>query len=174
MKLWQLLALALTVQEGVTTLALLYKAFQLHYSLWIISLVWFVVTVLQIWLGYLLGVYVKKKSSGSKFDHWVERQSKRLEASIHTSGEKLALAIFSNTISPALGAFFAAWLDLSFWNVMFYSFLGDLVWYLSTLATVFGLTKFFGTSNIKEAAIIIIIIFVVLVLITLFAKKRVV
>ncbi len=174
MQLWLLLALALTVQEGVTTIALLYKAFQLHYSLLLITILWLVVTLLQIWLGYLFGTYVKKKAAGSKFDLWVERQAKRLEASIHKSGEKFALAVFSNTISPALGAFFAAWLDLSFGNVLLYSFIGDLLWYLSTLATVFGFSKLYAgyLGNTNLGLLILVAILVLYFGARAFLKKK--
>jgi membrane protein YqaA with SNARE-associated domain len=170
MKLWLLIALVLTIQEGFSVLATLVRASELHYSFWIISLVWLVVTILQIALGYYLGKFIQKKSKGSRFERWAEKYARKLEKSISKSGEKLALVIFSSAVSPGIGAFLASWLDISFADIFIYSLLGDLFWYLSTLATVFGVVALL--SKARFGLIILICIVVVILLISYFRKAK--
>jgi hypothetical protein len=76
----------------------------------------------------------------------------------------------SNTVSHALSAFVAAWFDISVWNVFLFTFLGDLLWYLSILATAFGAFKFLGT--VKYGLVIFIVVIIVLIALIGFAKRK--
>jgi FtsH-binding integral membrane protein len=170
MKLWLLIALVLTLQEGLTVLAVLVHAYQLHYSLIGITAVWLVVTVAQILFGYWLGKRIQRKFAGSKFELWVQKQAATLEKSIDKNGEKIALVLFASIISPGIGAFVASWLDISFVSIFFYSLLGDTFWYVSTIATVIGAEQIL--SKAKEGFFIVLVIVVIFVVISHFAKKK--
>ena len=170
MNLWLLIILTLTLQEGLSVIAVLVKAYQLHYSLWIIHLIWFVVTVAQIGIGYVFGKWLKKRYTGMKFERWIDRQAKKLEASIHSSGENVALMFLSSIISPFFAAFLAAWLDITFLNVFMFSLLGDFFWYVSTWAYVLGATAILAKA--KYGLLIVRALALVLVIISHYRKSK--
>ena len=171
MSFWLLLTLALTVQEGLSTIALLLRAAQLHYSIWIISAIWLAVTVIQIIAGYYLGKWIRKRFARSKFETWVEKQAHKLERSIDKKGEMLGIAVLSSVISPAIAAFLGAWLNISFVSIFFFSLLGDLFWYASSWAYALGAITLL--SRVKEGLLILIAIAIVLVVISYSTKRKV-
>jgi membrane protein YqaA with SNARE-associated domain len=138
MTLWLLLAATLLVQEGIATTAIFFKAYQEHYSVIIITVLWLVLTVGQIYLAYYLGVWMKRRWANTKWEKRMESFSKQLEDSIGKYGERLALVLGSFIVSPAVTAFVAPWLDISFGNVLIFALIGDLGWYLSEWFTVVG------------------------------------
>jgi membrane protein YqaA with SNARE-associated domain len=170
MSLWLLITAALTVQEGLSVLAVLLKAYQLHYSLWIIHLIWLSVTILQIVLAYFLGKWIQKRFAYSKLEVWIKKSVHKLEKSIDTNGEKIALVLLSSVLSPAIAAFAASWLEIPFGNVFIFTLLGDLFWYASTWATVLGAQQIL--LNAKYGLLILIGIGIIFVLISHFRKNK--
>jgi membrane protein YqaA with SNARE-associated domain len=170
MSLWLLITAALTVQEGLSVLAVLLRAYQLHYSIWIISLIWLVVTTIQITIGYYLGRWVRKSFKSSRFEKWVEKYAHKLEKSIDKNGEKIGLILLSSIISPAVAGFVAPWLDISFGTVFLYALLGDLFWYASTWATVLGAEQIL--SGIKYGLLLLIAIAIVWVAFSHYRKNK--
>ena len=171
MSLWILITIALTVQEGLSVLAVLLRAYQLHYSLWLIHGIWLFVTVAQIILAYYLGKWIQKKLTDSKFERWIKKSVHKLERSIDKNGERLALVLLSSIVSPALAAFVASWLEISFGNIFIFTLLGDLFWYASTWATVLGAQHFL--SDAKYGLLALIFIAIIFVLISHFRKSKV-
>lgn len=171
MKLWLLIALVLTLQEGLSVLAVLLKAYQLHYSFVGITAIWLLVTVLQIALGYFLGKRIQKRFAGSKFEVWINKHAHKLEKSIDKSGEKVALVLFASIISPGIGAFLASWLDISFPTIFLYSLLGDTFWYASTWATVLGAIQIL--SRLKEGLIVVLVVIVLVNVLPYLLKRKV-
>jgi membrane protein YqaA with SNARE-associated domain len=172
MSFWLLITLALILQEGLTTIAVLFKAEQLHYSLLAINAIWLSVTILQIVIAYRLGKWTQKKFAKSKFEQWVRKSAKRLEDSIDSRGEKIALFLFALVISPFVGAFLASWLDLSFSSIFLFTFLGDALWYGSEWATVLGLQELFARAKEIGLLLIILVVFVLLA-VRMFKPKKV-
>ena len=170
MNLWLLIILTLTLQEGLSVLAVLVKAYQLHYSLWIIHLIWLVVTMAQIGIGYVLGKWLQKRYAGMKFERWVNKHAKKLEESIHSSGENVALMLLSSIISPFIAAFLAAWLDVTFVNVFIFALLGDFFWYASTWAYVLGATALLAKA--KYGLVIVLAIACVFLYISHYRKSK--
>jgi membrane protein YqaA with SNARE-associated domain len=170
MPLWILITIALTVQEGLSVLAVLLKAYQLHYSIWLIHGIWLCVTVAQITLAYFFGKWVQKRFEHSKFERWVKKSVHKLERSIDKNGERIALILLSSIISPALAAFVASWLEISFGNIFMFTLLGDLFWYVSTWATVLGAQQLL--SNAKYGLLALIFIVICFVLISHFRKSK--
>src|SRR5665213_634522 len=144
MSLWWLLTVALLVQEGISTTVLLLKAYQEHYPLILIHLIWFVVTVVQIYAGYYLGKWIQTRFKNTKFELWMKKSTHRLDKHIGTSGEAIALMLVAGLVSPAIAALGASWLDISFVSVLIFALIGDLFWYVSEWATVFGVSYLFG------------------------------
>jgi membrane protein YqaA with SNARE-associated domain len=170
MSLWLLITIALTLQEGLSVLAVLVRAYQLHYSLWAIHAIWLAVTVIQISLAYYFGKWIQKKFKESKFERWAEKYAHKLEASIDKNGEKIALMLLSSIISPAIAAFLASWLEIPFSSVFVFALLGDAFWYASTWATVLGAFQIISIA--KYGLLIVIGLAIIFVLISHFRKNR--
>jgi hypothetical protein len=170
MSLWIFITIALTVQEGLSVLAVLLRAYQLHYSIWLIHGIWLCVTIAQITLAYFFGKWVQKSFEHSKFERWVKKSVHTLEKSIDKNGERIALMLLSSIISPALAAFVASWLEISFGNIFIFTLLGDLFWYTSTWATVLGAQQLL--SNAKYGVLVLIFIVICFVLISHFRKSK--
>jgi hypothetical protein len=169
MTLWWLLIGALTIQEGVSTTVLLLEAHQKHYSIFLITLIWLVVTVLQIYAGFYLGKWIQKRFSGTKFEAWLKKSQQSFEKYIGKTGESFGLILVSGLVSPAVAALGASWLDISFMQVFIFALLGDFLWYLSEWITVLGLTQLVAGAHVET--IIVIIGFVAVAAFFAFAKK---
>ena len=170
MSLWLLIALVLTFQQGLTVIAVLVRAQQLHYSFWLISLVWLVVTSLQITIGYYLGKWVKVRFAGSKFENWLQKYVRKLEALIDQRGEKVALIFMAYLVLPFVPAFVAPWLGISFMSAFFFTLLGDLLWYAATWGYTLG--AFQIISRVKEGLLIVIVLAFVIFLVSQFTKSK--
>jgi membrane protein YqaA with SNARE-associated domain len=164
MSLWLLLTLALLVQEGVTTTVLLLEAYQQHYPLILIHLIWLVVTVFQIYAGYYVGKWIQKRFAGTKFESWLKKSAHSLEKHIGASGESIALVLVSGIISPVVAALGASWLEISFTRVLIFAGIGDLLWYLSEWITILGLTKLISGAKVEIGVVAIGLIVVALLL----------
>ena len=170
MSFWYLIALALTFQQGLTVIAVLVRAHQLNYSFWIISLIWLVVSSIQIVIGYYLGKWIKKRFAESKFEKWLQKYVQKLEDLINKRGERVALIFFAYLVLPIIPAFVAAWLDISFLSTFIFTLIGDFLWYMATWAYALG--AFELLSRVKEGLIIVIVIAFLLVIITQFKNKK--
>ena len=170
MSLWLLIILALTLQEGLSVLAILLRAYQLHYSLWVIHLIWFIATAVQITLAYYFGKWTQKSVTHSKFNRWTEKSVALFKKSVDKNGERIALVLLSTIISPALAAFFASWLEISFGNIFIFTLIGDLVWYISAWATVLGAFQILLIA--RYGLLVLIALVFIFVLISHFRKNK--
>lgn len=75
---------------------------------------------------------------------------------IGKKGEKVALIFFTILTAPFFTGFVASWLPISFWNILFFSILGSLVWYLQVWIGVYGAGQF--SSSLQTTVISVIII----------------
>jgi len=155
MSLWLLLTGALLIQEGLSVTLLLLRAYQEHYFLWAIHFIWLAVTVIQIYIGFYLGKWIQKRFANSKFERWMKKSTHRLDKYIGTSGEAIALMLVAGVVSPAIAALGAAWLDISFTSVLTFALIGDLFWYVSEWATVFGVSHLFGNSVVEIVVVVV-------------------
>jgi hypothetical protein len=170
MYLWLLIIFTLTLQEGLSVIAVLLRAYQLHYPLWIIHVIWLIATSIEITFAYYFGKWTQKSLTHPKFTHWAEKSVSLFKKSVDKNGERIALVLLSTIISPALAAFFASWLDISFGNIFVFALVGDLLWYISTWATVLGAFQIISIE--KYGLLILIGIAFILVLISHFRKNK--
>jgi membrane protein YqaA with SNARE-associated domain len=169
MSLWLLIISALTVQEGLSTDAVLLEAVHAHYSVWIIHAIWLFVTVVQTLAGYFLGKWIRRRFADTKMERWFEKSARKLEASIGKQGEAVALVLGSAIVSPAATAFLAAWLDISLTKILAFVVLGDFIWYALTWVTVVGATTII--SDLKYGVVIVFVIAVVWLIASRFRKS---
>ena len=88
MKFYLLAILVLTVQEVVSTNALLLEALHGHYALWIIHGIFVAATVFDIWIGYRIGMYTKKRLTRGKVYDFAEKMSARFNRSLGKNGRR--------------------------------------------------------------------------------------
>lgn len=156
MKLWLLLTLAMFVQEPISTAAVLLQAYQLHYNIWLIHLIFALATIIDIAVGYYLGLLIKKKFGDRKLVKSLDERLEKFSAFIGTNGKIFALIVYSPIIFPISG-FFIPWLDISFGEALVFTFIGEIIfWYLPEWLIVLGIKIFVG--NPFTALYIIIIV----------------
>ena len=139
MSLWLLLFIAFLPQEPVTSNALLLKVYQLHYNMWLIHLLFVVATVLDILVGYYLGLYLYKHFQKNKIAIYAKTKAEQFKKFASAQSLNFALFMYGPIIFP-ISAFIAPWLGISFWNAFIYLFVGDLIiWYGGEWLLVLGI-----------------------------------
>ena len=139
MSLWLLLFLAFIPQEPVTSNALLLKVYQLHYNMWFVHLLFVVATILDILVGYCLGVYFYRHFEKSKVAIYAKEKAEQFKTFAGNQSLNIAFLIYGPIIFP-LSAFIAPWLGVSFWSTFIYLFIGDLIiWYGGEWLLVLGI-----------------------------------
>lgn len=154
--LWLLLAGVLLLQEPLSTTFVILEVVRAHDSIIIIHLLWIILTISQIYLGYVLGRWVQRRFFTSKVEAWITEWTSKVSALIGKKGEKVALIFFTILTAPFFTGFVASWLPISLWNILFFSILGSLVWYLQVWIGVYGAGQF--SSSLQTTVISVIII----------------
>jgi hypothetical protein len=145
MKIWLLLFVAFLIQEPVSSSAILLEAYQYHYNIWLIHLLFVAATLLDVVIGYALGSFVRKKTfhSNARLIRYGMGKSDELSAFIGKQGKIMSLVVLGPIIFP-WSAFVAPWLEISFFDAMVFLFIGDLIfWYGSEWLIVLGVKTFF-------------------------------
>src|ERR1700722_9548546 len=142
MKLWLFLIGALIVQEPVSSNAALLLAYQHHYNLWLVHLIFVLATTFDILVGYVLGKWVNRHFGNSAAIRYAKRWLGTFTKFAGKNGQRISIFLFGSIIFPA-PAFLAPWLDLPFWEIFVCLFLGDLVlWYGFEWLVVLGVKTF--------------------------------
>ncbi|MDB5194188.1 MAG: hypothetical protein JWN50_202 [Parcubacteria group bacterium] len=160
MNLWLLLALALLVQEPVSTAGLLSEAYTQHYPLWPIHGLFVVATLIDIVVGYYLGAFIHKRFAHTKVVSWLRTKFDALVGMIGKKGKIATLIFFVPIIFP-ISALFLSWLEVSLGEALIYVLIGEAVfWYAQEWLIVLGVHAF--TKNTHIALYIILLITLVL------------
>jgi hypothetical protein len=154
--LWLLLASVLLLQEPLSTTFVVLEVVRAHYSIHFIHLLWIILTIVQICLGYVLGRWVKRRFSTSHLEGWITTWTRKVSDLIGKKGEKVALIFFTILTAPFFTGFVASWLPISLWNILFFSVLGSLVWYLQVWIGVYGAGQFSSSLQMTVISVIII------------------
>jgi membrane protein YqaA with SNARE-associated domain len=142
MLLWLLLAADFVVQEPVTSSALLLTAYQEHYNLWLVSLLFLGATTFDASVGYWIGSYVMERSSHTRFSRWLTKRADRFNTLAGTYGKRAALLFWGPSIFP-YSAIVAPWFGFSFTENLVLSVIGDtILWYGSEWLVVLGVKTF--------------------------------
>jgi len=169
MPLYLLLFVLFLIQEPISSDAALLEAYQYHYNLWIVHGLFVVATLLDIVVGYAIGMWLHKKFSNSRSMHrladWARSVSDK-----GTYGEYFFLFLWSWIIFP-YATLVAPWLEIPFWKTLTWMFLGDLVfWYGSEWLVVLGVKTFI--PNPVEALYGIVIVSILIVVGVRYAKRH--
>ena len=162
MKLWIWIVITLLFQELVSTNAILLEAFQKHYTIWIIHIVFLLGTGIGITVGYWLGQWVQK-TFHNKLVVYIQKKAKRIEGFMGKNGTRLSLVFLSIIDFNFMDSFLSAWLDVSFWEIFIFLFIGNLLWYISQWVIVLGINTY--VHNVYQAFSILIGISIILTVI---------
>jgi membrane protein YqaA with SNARE-associated domain len=171
MKLYILLFLAFLLQEPISSNAILLEAYQYHYNVWILHLLFIIATAFDAICFYYLGSYIQKKFSQSKIVLYAKRKSQSFLEFAGKKGTRIALFLYGPIIFP-ISAFIAPWVEISFWDSFIFLFLGDLVfWYGSEWLLVLGVKSFIPDPHLALLGIFVLSIFFIVAI--RFLRKRI-
>jgi hypothetical protein len=144
--LWLLLTLAFIIQEPISSSVILLQAYQSHYNIVLITLLFSVITIIEIIIGYYLGRWIEKKFGGKRPIAYLKKQVDAFSAFIGTYGKVIGLIVFAPLIFP-ISAIFVPWFDVSLPEAIIYVFIGELIfWYAYEWLLVFGVHSFVTDS----------------------------
>jgi membrane protein YqaA with SNARE-associated domain len=148
MPIWLLVISVLIPQEFASSAIVFIIALQNNFPIWAINLIWICTTLLDMYVGYMLGKFTQEKFHGTRFFHWVERWIKKGEGALGKHGEKLSLALFGVIDFPYVNAFLGAWIGLPLNMTLLLTLTGNFIWYLFLWGTVLGLSAFISNPDI--------------------------
>ncbi len=138
MKKLLLVLLIVFVQETVTLNGLLVKVHEGSFSAFWTTIFFVLASVIDIFVGYWLGGYVKRRWNKGKVRTFAKTWVGRFKKYIGKHGRKLYLLLFGYFSFPYLNAFICSWLDIPFPEAFMYLFFGNLVFYITCWLLVLG------------------------------------
>lgn len=170
MKQWLVVILIVFVQETVTLNGLLLKATQGEYSLWVITSLFIIATLIEIVIGFLIARYVKKTLHNGKIKDFATRWSVRFKAYIGKHGRKVYLLLLGYFSFPYLNAFITTWLDIPFWESFWYLVIGNMIFYTTSWLLVLGIATV--VPNPVFALVAVVGVTILITIITRLWKSR--
>lgn len=119
----------LIVQEPVSTDTGIFFIREYHLNLFLINILFVVLSILDIFIGYYLGKYLQKRFSYKKIIIKSKNIASRLENFIGRKGETFSLILIGIINMPYLNSFVASWLNMKFKKVLTLIFIGDVIWW---------------------------------------------
>jgi len=146
--MWLLVVSVLIPQEFASSAIVFIIALQNNFPIWEIHLIWLCVTVLDMYVGYMLGKFTQEKLQGTRFFNWAERWIEKGRRELGPYGEKLSLALLGVINFPFINTFIGAWIGLPLNMALLLTLAGNFVWYLFLWGTVLGLSSFISNPDI--------------------------
>ena len=147
-------ALILILQEVVLLNTLIFQTHQGYYMPWIIHLMFVCATVFDIWIGYRIGKWAKRRYATGKVVEFANRWTERFHAYVGKRGRILALFLLGNFSFPYLNSFIAAWLMIPFWEMMIIFFIGNVTFYFLGYFIIGGISSLIPNPAIALPVII--------------------
>lgn len=170
MKQWLLIILIVFLQETVTLNGLLVKAHQGDYSIWVITGLFVIATAIDIVVGYVVGKRVKHHWNKGGIKLFATKWSHRFNLYIGKHGRKIYLLLLGFFSFPYLNAFITAWLNVPFWESFWYLFFGNMIFYVTSLLLVLGITWLI--PNPLVALLTVVVVTIAVTVITRIWKTR--
>lgn len=159
MQLWSLLTLVFLIQEPISTTGVLLRAYELHYNIWLIHLLFIIATVVDVVIGYYIGIFIKNRFKESKFVTYLDKKAEGFSKFLGGKGKIMTLVFYVPLLFP-ISIILVPWFDISLTEALIYIFLGELIfWYAYVWLLVLGVNSF--ASNARNAFYIIIVISII-------------
>lgn len=156
MPTWLLVASVLIPQEFASTAIVFIFALQHNFPIWAINLIWFCVTSLDMYVGYMLGKFTQEKLEETRFFNWTERWIGKGRAELGVHGEKLSLALLGVINFPYVNTFIGSWIELPFNMAYLLTLAGNFVWLLFLWGTVLGLSALVSNPDIIILILVVV------------------
>ena len=142
-KIWLFILIALFVQEPASTDAAIFQIRHLHLNLFLINLIWFVATCIDIYGGYKIGKWVQIRFQEKKFIRKSKEWATKIEHFVGLKGEKFALVLLGIINFPYLNSFLISWTEIPFKNAFVLIFIGDALYWSIEWGINIGIRGFF-------------------------------
>ncbi len=160
---WVISVLILIGQETISTSILFVIAFNKNFSFVILSIIFLLITILQIVIFHYLGLKLKIKRSRNIISDLSKIYILKANQFIGQRGEKVFLVFLASSVFPPfLTSFIAAWLKLPFRSKFYCILLGDYIWYGTILVIMLGtdlLTE--NPSKLLMRVVVVSLLFVI-------------
>ena len=158
---WLVAFIILLFQEVLSLNALIFETYQGIYTSWIIHLIFVVVTVFDIWVGFIIGRLVQKRYQSGKTFVFIRKWIDKFEVYAGKKGKRVALFVLGFVSYPYINAFIASWLDVSFAEAFVILFIADVLWYIAAWLVIIGVTTIIPNPSYAFLTIIIISLIVI-------------
>lgn len=163
-----LLFLVLMAQEPFTSTAAILAAYHNGVHSWSIHCTFVAATVLDIFIGYFIGIHVKDFHIVTKVSKYLSEKKEKYKKVMEKIPRRWALFILGPTFFPLTVPLLPV-LGFSFYEIFFISLLGEIVlWYLPVLGVAYSLNNFLGEKYWKYGFVFLILLGVCFLL----RKKR--
>lgn len=147
MTLWFLLAAAMIVQEPISASAVLLSAYQSHYNLWLIHLLFSAATIFDIVVTYYLGIFISRKYSHWRIIIYLKGKFETISSFMGKRGKIAALIVAVPLLFPVSGII-VPWLGVTCLEALVFVFIGEWIfWYGYEWLLVLGASTFARDSH---------------------------
>ena len=157
---WLSTILIFIFQEQASTNALLLYAKQHQIAHWPIHILWILLSVFDIAVAYALGQWVHKKVAPSKIGARLDGYARKIEATLGSRNESIALTLLGIVNFPYINAFLCSWLKLDFKQILLYLLIGNTISYIITWETVIWFNRLIPNPLWALLAIILFSFFI--------------
>ena len=147
MKLWAFIITTLFLQEPASTDAAIFLVRQNHINLLLINLFWLIATAIDITVGYLIGKWIQKNFSETKFERWAEKWASKIKDFIGRKGGRFAMILLGVINYPYANAFIFSWLKVSFRNIFVLTLIGDLIYWITEWIINISVRNYFSNPH---------------------------
>src|SRR5882757_3603739 len=129
MLLWFTIILVLIVQESFSTNLVLFQAYNAHYNIIVISLLFIAIIIIEIFIGYKVGELLQNKSKKNRLVVRLENYLKKFDGFIGKSGEVVFTIFLALVLPPICSSIICSYLSKMTLKKSYpILFLGDALW----------------------------------------------
>jgi membrane protein DedA with SNARE-associated domain len=162
MTVWLLLIVALIIQETATAAAAFSLATQHHIPIWLIHILWAAGTLFDMYIGYIVGQFVRERYHTSRVVARVNRFVEKIRQPLGQYGDRMVLTALATINFPYLNTFIAPWLGTTMKTSFIFTFIGNAIWYALLWLTILGTNTFLkGPASIFVVVGVVVVVFFV-------------
>ncbi|MEI6352773.1 MAG: hypothetical protein WCO35_02450 [Candidatus Nomurabacteria bacterium] len=161
----------LIIQEPVSTDTGIFFIRENHLNLFLINILFVLLSVLDITVAYFLGKYLQKRFSHKKIIIKSKTIASKLENFIGKKGEFFSLILIGIINTPYLDSFLASWLNIKFKKVLTLVLIGDVIWWC--ISWYINIKVRQNVSNPYAALYVVVFIALIITIFSRYILKKV-
>lgn len=151
-----LIFMGLFAQEAISMNVLIFATRHVLYPVLLIHTLFVVGTIIDILFGFWFGLWLKRRTVNTKISGYIQKTSDRFSLGTKRYRRWLALLLLGNFSLPYINACIAGYLEMPFWESLFFIFVGNVASYVITWLIVIGVSSV--TKNLYIAFAVVVII----------------